>query len=128
MRREEGEFLRERAEKFFEVGKRLLEEGVIDLAAFHFHQASELILKYALFRITGDYPRTHSIRRLLKLLSKSTGDEGIMEFLRENINSLSNLENAYMTSRYLPAEFYREEVMSMMDVTLSIFELVRRYV
>ncbi len=128
MRREEGEFLRERAEKFLEVGKRLLEEGVLDLAAFHFHQASELILKYALFRRTGDYPRTHSIRRLLKLLSKSLGDEEIMEFLRENINSLSNLENAYMTSRYLPAEFYEEEVVSMMEVALSIFELVRRYV
>ncbi len=128
MRKEEGEFLRERAEKFLEMGRRLLQEGVLDLAAFHFHQASELILKYALFRRTGDYPRTHSIRRLLKLLSKATGDEGIMEFLRENIDSLSNLENAYMTSRYLPAEFYREEVESMMEVALSIFELVRRHV
>ncbi len=78
MREEEGEFLRERAEKFLKVGERLLKEGVLDLAAFHFHQAAELILKYALFRRTGDYPRTHSIRRLLKLLSKSTEDEGIM--------------------------------------------------
>ena len=128
MRKEEGEFLRERAEKFLEMGRRLLEEGVLDLAAFHFNQASELILKYALFRGTGDYPRTHSIRRLLKLLSKAKEDERIMEFLRENIDSLSNLENAYMTSRYLPAEFFREEVESMMRVTLSIFELVRSYV
>ncbi len=126
MRKEEGEFLRERAEKFLEVGKRLLNEGVLDLAAFHFHQASELILKYALFRKTGDYPRTHSIRRLLSLLSKVTGDNTIMEFLRENISELSNLENAYMTSRYLPAEFYREEVNAMMKVALSIFELVRK--
>ncbi len=128
MRREEGEFLRERAEKFLEVGRRLLEEGVLDLAAFHFHQASDLILKYALFRRTGDYPRTHSIRRLLRLLSKSAGDESILEFLRENIDGLSNLENAYMTSRYLPSDFYREEVENMMEVTLSIFELVRRHV
>ncbi len=128
MRKEEGEFLRERALKFLKIGKRLLEEGILDLAAFHFHQASELMLKYGLFRKTGDYPRTHSIRRLLKLFSKVTGDEAIISFLKENINALANLENAYMTSRYLPAEFYEEEVESMLKVTLSIIELVMGHV
>lgn len=128
MRVEEGEFLRERAEKFLKVGEMLLGEDVLDLAAFHFHQAAELILKYALFRKAGDYPRTHSIRRLIGLLSRSTGDEGIMDFLRENIDALSNLENAYMTSRYLPADFYKEEVESMREVVRAIFDLVRRYV
>ncbi len=37
MRRGKGEFLRERALKFLDLGKRLLEEGILDLAAFHFH-------------------------------------------------------------------------------------------
>ncbi len=128
MRKGEGEFLRERSLKFLEVGKRLLEEGTLDLAAFHFHQASELILKYGLFLKTGDYPRTHSIRRLLKLFFKVTGDEDVLSFLKENINALANLENAYMTSRYLPAEFYEEEVESMLKAALSIIELVMRHV
>ncbi len=110
MRKEEGEFLRERAAKFLEVGGKLLDEGLLDLAAFNFHQAAELILKYALFRKAGDYPRTHSIKRLLRLLSRVTDDQDILRFLRENIDRISNLENAYMTSRYLPAEFLKEEV------------------
>ncbi len=33
-----------------------------------------------------------------------------------------------MTSRYLPAEFYREEVDSMRGVTLAIFDLVKGHV
>lgn len=128
MREEEGNFLRERAEKFLKIGEMLLEEGILDIAAFHFRQAADLILKYALFRKTGDYPRTHSIRRLIKLFSKSMGDESIMDFLRENIDALSNLENAYMTSRYLPAEFYSEEVESMREVSMAIFDLVMVHV
>ncbi|MCD6244177.1 MAG: HEPN domain-containing protein [Candidatus Korarchaeota archaeon] len=59
-------------------------------------------------------------------ISKMRREEG--EFLKENINALSNLENAYMTSRYLPAEFYREEVEGLMEVALSIFKLVKEHV
>ncbi len=128
MRREEGEFLRKRAERFLDLGGRLLDEGTLDLAAFNLHQAAELILKYALFRVVGDYPRTHSIKRLLRLLARATGEEGIMNFLRENVDRVANLENAYVTSRYLPAEFMREEVENLRAATISIFGLVGRVV
>ena len=88
---EEGEFLRERALRFFEIGERLLREGVLDLAAFNFHQAAELILKYGLFKLLGDYPRTHSIKRLLWAYAEASRRDEIRRFLEENVVVIANL-------------------------------------
>lgn len=59
---EEIEILKERAEKFLKNGEELLKSGVYDLAAFNIQQFVELYLKYKLFLLAGDYPKTHSIK------------------------------------------------------------------
>ncbi|MFB6350459.1 MAG: HEPN domain-containing protein, partial [Bradymonadaceae bacterium] len=46
---EDGQFLRDRAERFRDLARQLLDDGSYDFAAFHFQQAAELRLKYALF-------------------------------------------------------------------------------
>ena len=122
---EEIEILKERAEKFLRNGEHLLKNGVYDLAAFNVQQFVELYLKYKLFLLVGDYPKTHSIKKLLKEIGKAAGKfEEIRKFMIENIDGISNLENAYITSRYIPTEFEREEVENMLRLAKKIRELV----
>ena len=122
---EEIEILKEGAEKFLMNGEHLLKNGIYDLAAFNIQQFVELYLKYKLFLLVGDYPKTHSIKKLLKEIGKATGKfEEIRKFMIENIGGISNLENAYITSRYIPTEFEREEVENMLRLAKKIRELV----
>jgi len=122
---EEIEVLKDRAEKFLKNAAQLIDQGVYDLAAFNIQQHVELYLKYKLFLLIGNYPKTHSIKRLLKEIGTATSKEKeIIRFMEENIDRISNLENAYITSRYIPSEFERKEVENMLEVAEKIRKLV----
>ncbi|AKG90895.1 putative conserved protein related to C-terminal domain of eukaryotic chaperone, SACSIN [Geoglobus ahangari] len=122
---EEIEILRDRSEKFLKNARHLYETGIYDLAAFNIQQSVELYLKYRLFLLAGDYPKTHSIKKLLRELGKIAGKtEDVEKFMKENIDRISNLENAYITSRYIPSEFEKVEIENMLDVAEKIRKLV----
>ena len=76
VRRSEAEFLLRRARAFLENAEQLYERGWYDLAAFNVEQAVQLLLKYKLLLLVGDYPRTHShsLRRLFRLLLEHLND------------------------------------------------------
>jgi len=44
--------------------------------------------------------------------------------MKENIDRISNLENAYITSRYIPSEFEKIEVENMFEIAEKIRKLV----
>lgn len=118
---EEAEILRERAEDFLRNAERLLEEGVYDLAAFNIEQYCQLILKYKLLVKTGTYPRTHSIMRLIRMLSESSGS--LRELLRgDGILYLTKIEDAYIGARYLPRRYEEGEVRSMLKFVREVFK------
>lgn len=109
-----GEFLRERAERFLRNAKNLLKDEDFDLAAFNFEQATQLFLKYCLFETIGVYPHTHSIAELLLETAKSgLAETKIKELLENNKEIIQDLEQAYITSRYLPISFFKEQVIRM---------------
>lgn len=125
MSSEEIEVLKERAIKFLRNGEHLLHEDVLDIAAFNIQQFVELYLKYKLFLLAGDYPKTHSIKRLLKDIGKLGKKETeLSNFMKENIDGISNIENAYITSRYIPSDFERVEVENMLKLSKKIKEFV----
>ena len=111
----EGKFLQERANEFLENAIDLLSQGRYALSAFNFEQAAQLFLKYFLFTKLGDFPKTHSLKRLLKEVGEVTNKEKIKVFMEKNADVLANLENAYLTSRYFPVEFEKREVENMKD-------------
>ncbi|WP_290597162.1 MULTISPECIES: HEPN domain-containing protein [unclassified Archaeoglobus] len=122
---EEIEVLKDRAEKFLKNAVQLIDQGVYDLAAFNIQQHVELYLKYKLFLLIGNYPKTHSIKKLLKGIGIATGKENeIISFMEENIDRISNLENAYIISRCIPSEFEKKEVENMLEVAEKIRKLV----
>ena len=57
------------------------------------------------------FPKTHSLREFLTGLGKVYKIEKKIEKIkRENINLISDLEQAYFTARYLPVEFTEQQV------------------
>jgi HEPN domain-containing protein len=91
------------------------------LAAFNIEQYCQLILKYKLLVKTGTYPRTHSILRLIRELSKITRE---VETLLNDIVMLTKIEDAYIGSRYLPRRYERAEVEAMLRFVEERFRSV----
>lgn len=111
----EHEFLKERAIKFLENAKYLFNKGVYDLSAFNIEQFCQLILKFKVFTYLGDFPKTHSMKKLFDALLKIVDDKELLEeFIKENISTIGNIENAYVSSRYLPSRFDKIEVEEML--------------
>ncbi len=121
---EEAEILRERAEAFLRNAERLIDEGVYDLAAFNIEQYCQLLLKYKLLIKTGTYPRTHSIIRLLRELSKVSKDVEVLLKSREAIIYLTKIEDAYIGARYLPRRYEEIEVKEMLRFVKEVFRPV----
>ena len=119
---EEAEILRERAEAFLKNAERLIAEGIYDLAAFNIEQYCQLMLKYKLLIKTGTYPRTHSIIRLLRELSKIAEElKGLLNN-REAMIYLTKIEDAYIGARYLPRRYEEIEVKEMLRFTKEVFK------
>ncbi len=122
---EDAEILKERAIKFLETAEMLFDKSIYDLSAFNAQQFVELYLKYKLFVVIGEYPKTHSIKRLMKELGKSLKKEvEVIKFLEENIDRISNLENAYITARYIPTEFEGKEAENIIEIAKKIRSFV----
>jgi len=130
-KREEYEHLLRRSREFYETAILQLEKGFYGLAAFSLEQSLQLFLKAKVLERGVDYPRTHSIRRLLEILSEVVERE-ISNVLRELVDKysleLASIEDAYITSRYIPREFRREEVLRLKGVVDEVIEVVSRIV
>ncbi len=119
---DEAEVLRRRAEAFLRNAARLLDEGEADLAMFSLEQYCQLILKYKLLVRKGSYPRSQSLRRLIRELGEL--DPRIMILVQDtrNLHYIARLEEAYIASRYLPVEYEVFEVRDIYRFVLEVFK------
>ncbi len=119
---EEAEILRRRAEAFLRNAIRLLEEGEYDLAIFNIEQYCQLILKYKLLIKRGSYPRTHSIRRLVRELGEVNSN--VLKLVNDikNLHYIARIEEAYISARYLPIIYEKEEVEDLLKFVLEVFK------
>lgn len=124
MNMEGVEILKERAIQFWKNAKSLIRSGFFDLAAFNLEQFCQLYLKYKLTLLLGDFPKTHSIRKLLLELGKVRKRKEVEKFLTSNAVVIGNLESAYITSRYLPRRFVAEEVKQMLSFSKKFKEFM----
>ncbi|RLE87783.1 MAG: DNA-binding protein, partial [Thermoprotei archaeon] len=101
------------------------------LAAFSLEQSLQLFLKAKILKRGIDYPRTHSIRRLSEILSEVVEREksNVLRKLVDRYSlELAFIEDAYITSKYIPREFRREEVLRLKGVVDEVIEVVSRIV
>lgn len=99
--------IKERACAFLELARELVGRDRLDIASFNVHQACQLRIKATMLRLFGEIPRIHSIRELLGVLAKRLEElnyldesDSIVSLVRENKDSLIDIESAYVESRY----------------------------
>jgi HEPN domain-containing protein len=122
----EGEILKIRAERFLETARDLYKKEYYDLCAFNIEQAVQLFLKYEIWKILGDFEKTHKISELLDHYKIASGKVKEIDSLKENYKqTIYDLEIAYIESRYLPVQFLKEQVDLMfkfVEDLLNIFK------
>jgi len=121
-----ADFLRNRAQGFYENALENLEKGRYFLAAFNFEQALQLYLKYYIYLKIADFPKIHSIRELLLDVAKVYSKEKeIAAILEREFQVISDLEEAYISSRYLPSEFTSAQVKEMRRFVEQLIEFLK---
>jgi len=125
-RREEYEYLLERCRRFYETALMQIDREFYDLAAFSLEQALQLFLKASLLKLGVDYPRTHSVRKLLELIYKITEDKEILNVLTKFSVELGSLEDAYITARYIARSYSLEEINRLKKTVEEVIKIVRR--
>lgn len=113
------EVLRRRAESFVRHAIEDFNHGEYDLVLFHVEQAIQLYAKYLLYRKLGDFPKIHSIVKLLKDLARVYESRELESIISSSIELLYLLEESYITSRYVPREYDQE-------IAAKALELVRK--
>lgn len=119
----------QRSRMFLEEARDALAKQRYDLAVFLAEQGLQLYLRAQLLRVLGDYPRTHSIRQLLAMLSRALGGEAereIAEFMRRERPRLSELEDVYIASRYTLRVYTREDAEDILSTVERVTALVEK--
>ena len=101
------------------------ERGDHDLVLFHVEHFLQLYLKYLLYKRLGDFPKTHSLLRLIKDVARVYGSKELKRFYSENLEMLYLLEEAYITSRYVPREYGKEIAERILKFAEKALEVLR---
>ncbi|MEM0481982.1 MAG: HEPN domain-containing protein [Nitrososphaerota archaeon] len=126
MSHSEVALLRDRALRMLASGRRSFLEGDYDIAAFMADQAVQLYLKSVIFELTGEVPRVHAVRQLMSALKDLLGDQNLFDdFVRENRSLFIRLEEAYISSRYMPRRYDREEAEELLGFAEKVIEFVK---
>ena len=103
--------LKERSRKFKDAAEFHFSRGDYDLAAFNLEQSLQLLLKAKLLEGGVEFPKIHGLRRLFLMLGESINKlEKFKKFEARYSLDFANLEDAYITARYFPREFKKEEL------------------
>jgi len=119
------DFLKRRAMAFLESARADLNRGDHDLVLFHVEQFLQLYLKHLIYKKVGDYPKTHSLIRLIKIIIEVYNDEKIKEFYERYLETLYLLEEAYISSRYLPRDYdeeIAERILNFAEIAKEVLE------
>jgi HEPN domain-containing protein len=103
--------LKERSKKFKDAAEFHFSRRDYDLAAFNLEQSLQLLLKARLLESGVEFPKIHGLRRLFLMLGESVDKlEKFKKFEAKYSLEFASLEDAYITARYFPREFKKEEV------------------
>lgn len=111
-----------RSFEYLEEAERLIQDKKWDLAMSSLHLHCELLLKSKLLELGATYPRTHSLKELIRILSRF--DEKVLGLLTDenSILRLSRLEEGYISSRYLPVRYSEEDVLPLWRFVKEVFD------
>jgi HEPN domain-containing protein len=125
MRDRHSEVLKRRALGLLNNARDNFQRGEYDLVLFHVEQFLQLYLKRILYEKIGTYLKTHSLTSLLKELQKVYEDKALFELYNSNIETINLLEDAYLTSRYLPREYDKEVAEKVLKFAEKALEVLK---
>jgi HEPN domain-containing protein len=103
-------FLRDNARQFLEQAKFSMERGFYNLVLFNVEQSIQLNLKFLLYSLNGDFPKTHSISELFKYVINILDNScNLSNFYEENKDFISIIEFSYISSRCLSQTFSKDD-------------------
>lgn len=112
----EVSLLRDRSLRMLSSARRSLLDKDYDIAAFMADQTVQLYLKSVILELTGEVPRVHAARQLMHILKDLLGEPNpVDDFVRENRSLLIRLEEAYISSRYMPREYEKDEAEELVN-------------
>jgi len=119
---DEVKILRKRARAFLKTAETAYQDGEYDLTVYLCEQAIQLHLKSILLEELGDYPRTHSLTYLFQLLQKIEELRNLYDVYQNNKRLVAFLEDAYITTRYLPREYSKEEAQEAIKLAHEVLK------
>jgi len=122
--------LKRRAKAFLESAQTDFAKSNYDLVLFHVEQFLQLYLKHLLYKRIGDYPKTRFVVRLLRDVIKVYSENRLQEFYEKNLETLYLLEEAYISSIYLPREYDKdiaERVLKFTEKVLEVLEWLEKH-
>lgn len=121
----EYKILKNRSLEFLKYAEIQLNEGHYALSCFSSEQAVQLYLKSKILKISGEIPRTHSIRELLGILARLTSrEEYVNEFIKKKRAEIRMMESAYIESRYIPKEFEEDDARLLFSLAKEVIKFV----
>lgn len=118
--------IRDRSLRMLASASRSLLNGDHDIAAFMADQAVQLYLKSVILELTGEVPRVHAVRQLFNGLKAVLGkSDEVDRFVRANRSLLIRLEDAYISSRYIPREYEKDEVEELVKFAEEAIKFVK---
>ncbi|MCD6368450.1 MAG: HEPN domain-containing protein, partial [Thermoproteales archaeon] len=117
-------FLKRRAKAFLKSAQADYARGDYDLVLFHVEQFLQLFLKHLLYKKIGDYPKTHSLVRLIKDTIRVYGIEELKKLYTRNIETFYLLEEAYISSRYMPRSYDKEIAERVLKFAKNVQEVL----
>jgi len=109
--------LEKRSERFLLNAERDLKDKEFDSAMFNAEQSLQLFLKAKILEKGVEFPKTHEIRKLLDFLSKL---EKALKLSKEEEKIVELLEEAYISSRYLPFSFSEEDAKKAIEFVKKV--------
>ena len=118
----EEEVLKLRSDEYLEESVRLLSEEKYDLAMSALHLHCELRIKALLLRNGIPYPKTHSLKELIKIVKKFNDTVDPLLANQEYLLRISRIEEGYMASRYLPIRYDRDDVAPLLEFVQNVYD------
>ncbi|MEM5820890.1 MAG: HEPN domain-containing protein [Candidatus Aenigmatarchaeota archaeon] len=112
------EVLKKRSKEFFKKALESFEKGEFNFVMFFCEQAIQLFLKYLIAEKFGEFPKTHSLKKLIEILN----EEKYKRFFEENKEILNKLEVAYVLSRYYDFEYSKKDAENAINVCKKLIE------
>jgi HEPN domain-containing protein len=121
------DFLKKRTDDFLVTAKYHFKEKMYHLVAFDLEQAIRLYLKYTLVLKLRNFPPTYSLRESLRALRKAyKREKEVEEIIDKNTHLTADLEQAHITSRYLPVEFNKRKVEELEKFSKELIEWLKK--